>query len=44
MSVASLQRAVRKSVSGLPREFWWLWTSTLVNRLGAFVATLVPLR
>lgn len=26
-----------------PREFWWLWTSTLVNRLGAFVATFMAL-
>ncbi|WP_037804773.1 MDR family MFS transporter [Streptomyces sp. NRRL F-5135] len=36
-------RAVRESVSGLPRAFWWLWTSTLVNRLGAFVATFMAL-
>ncbi|MDI3388270.1 MFS transporter [Streptomyces sp. B-S-A8] len=43
MSVASLRKAVRESVSGLPREFWWLWTSTLVNRLGAFVATFMAL-
>jgi MFS family permease len=32
-----------ESVSGLPRAFWWLWTSTLVNRLGAFVATYTAL-
>jgi len=43
MSVASLRRAARETVSGLPREFWWLWTSTLVNRLGAFVATFLAL-
>ncbi|MFI1400073.1 MDR family MFS transporter [Streptomyces sp. NPDC020681] len=43
MSIAGLRRAVRESVSGLPREFWWLWTSTLVNRLGAFVATFMAL-
>ncbi|WP_367322244.1 MDR family MFS transporter [Streptomyces sp. HUAS ZL42] len=43
MSVAALRRAARDSVSGLPREFWWLWTSTLVNRLGAFVATFMAL-
>ncbi|MEU3345515.1 MFS transporter [Streptomyces sp. NPDC006700] len=43
MSVASLRRAARETVSGLPREFWWLWTSTLVNRLGAFVATFMAL-
>ncbi|MCX4788304.1 MULTISPECIES: MDR family MFS transporter [unclassified Streptomyces] len=43
MSVAGFRRAARESVSGLPREFWWLWTSTLVNRLGAFVATFMAL-
>ena len=43
MSPAALKRAARESVSGLPREFWWLWTSTLVNRLGAFVATFMAL-
>ncbi|MFJ5777489.1 MDR family MFS transporter [Streptomyces sp. NPDC093094] len=43
MSPASMRRAVRETVSGLPREFWWLWTSTLVNRLGAFVATFMAL-
>ncbi|MFC8074532.1 MDR family MFS transporter [Streptomyces sp. NPDC057307] len=47
MSIAGLRRAavesVGRSVSGLPREFWWLWTSTLVNRLGAFVATFMVL-
>ncbi|MFG2128980.1 MDR family MFS transporter [Streptomyces sp. NPDC048751] len=43
MSVATLRHAARETVSGLPREFWWLWTSTLVNRLGAFVATFMAL-
>lgn len=43
MSVAGLGRATRETVSGLPREFWWLWVSTLVNRLGAFVATFMAL-
>ncbi|WEH41096.1 MFS transporter [Streptomyces sp. AM 2-1-1] len=43
MSVAGLRRAARDTVSGMPREFWWLWTSTLVNRLGAFVATFMAL-
>ncbi|MET9292064.1 MFS transporter [Streptomyces sp. NPDC003077] len=43
MSIAGLRRAVADSVSGLPRQFWWLWTSTLVNRLGAFVATFLAL-
>ncbi|MGW8066871.1 MDR family MFS transporter [Streptomyces ziwulingensis] len=43
MSVAGMRRAARESVSGLPRAFWWLWASTLVNRLGAFVATFMAL-
>ncbi|MDQ0812675.1 MFS family permease [Streptomyces sp. B3I7] len=43
MSVAGLSRAAREAVSGMPRAFWWLWTSTLVNRLGAFVATFMAL-
>ncbi|MEY2227531.1 MULTISPECIES: MDR family MFS transporter [Streptomyces] len=43
MSAARLAHAARESVSGLPRAFWWLWTSTLVNRLGAFVATFMAL-
>ncbi|MDX3247784.1 MFS transporter [Streptomyces sp. ME18-1-4] len=43
MSVATLRRATRETLSGLPREFWWLWTSTLVNRLGGFVATFMAL-
>lgn len=43
MSIASLRRAARTTVSGLPRGFWWLWTSTLVNRTGAFVLTFMSL-
>ncbi|CAL9483483.1 MDR family MFS transporter [Streptomyces pilosus] len=43
MPVAGVRRALRESVSGLPRAFWWLWLSTLVNRLGAFVATFMAL-
>ncbi|WEH34233.1 MFS transporter [Streptomyces sp. AM 4-1-1] len=43
MSVIALRKAAHETVSGLPREFWWLWTSTLVNRLGAFVATFMAL-
>lgn len=43
MSVARLSKAARESVAGLPRAFWWLWTSTLVNRLGGFVATFLAM-
>ncbi|WP_405389432.1 MFS transporter [Streptomyces sp. NBC_01102] len=43
MSVAGLRKAAHETVAGLPREFWWLWISTLVNRLGGFVATFMAL-
>ncbi|MFE7134214.1 MDR family MFS transporter [Streptomyces sp. NPDC057638] len=43
MPLAGARRAMRETVSGLPREFWWLWTSTLVNRLGMFVSTYLVL-
>ncbi|ATZ25393.1 Multidrug resistance protein MdtH [Streptomyces lavendulae subsp. lavendulae] len=43
MSVSRLRQAARESVAGLPSAFWWLWASTLVNRLGAFVATFMTL-
>ncbi|MFG3498620.1 MDR family MFS transporter [Streptomyces sp. NPDC047928] len=43
MSIASLRRSARQTVSGLPGGFWWLWTSTLVNRTGAFVLTFLSL-
>lgn len=36
-------RAPRTSLSGLPRAFWWLWTSTLINRVGGFVTTFLAL-
>ncbi|WP_052230064.1 MFS transporter [Streptomyces sp. CT34] len=41
--LSRLRHAAAASVSGLPRQFWWLWTSTLINRLGSFVATFLAL-
>ncbi|MFE4369266.1 MDR family MFS transporter [Streptomyces sp. NPDC056835] len=43
MPLAALRRVARETVSGLPRQFWWLWISTLVNRLGTFVVTFMAL-
>ncbi|MCX4748229.1 MFS transporter [Kitasatospora sp. NBC_01287] len=40
---ARLRSATAESVGGLPPAFWWLWTSTLVNRLGGFVVTFLAL-
>lgn len=28
---------LRQAAGGLPRQFWFLWTGTLINRLGSFV-------
>ncbi|MFG7946804.1 MDR family MFS transporter [Streptomyces cacaoi] len=42
-SAGALARGVSESVGGLPRAFWWLWTSTLINRLGSFVTTFLAL-
>ncbi|MET8503513.1 MFS transporter [Streptomyces sp. NPDC004787] len=43
MTIDSLRRSARATVSGLPGGFWWLWLSTLVNRTGAFVLTFLSL-
>ncbi|MFF3116265.1 MDR family MFS transporter [Kitasatospora sp. NPDC057904] len=40
---ARIRRVVRETTGGLPRQFWWLWTSTLINKLGAFVVTFLAL-
>ncbi|MFE2425958.1 MDR family MFS transporter [Streptomyces sp. NPDC059373] len=37
------RRAIREAVAGLPSGFWWLWTSTLVNRVGSFVVAFLSL-
>ncbi|EDY46077.1 MDR family MFS transporter [Streptomyces sp. SPB074] len=42
-SVARVRGALHESVAGLPRAFWWLWTSTLINRLGGFVYTFMAI-
>lgn len=42
-ALVRLRQATRETVGGLPTTFWWLWTSTLVNRLGSFVVTFLAL-
>src|SRR5690349_13501228 len=27
---------LRQAAGGLPRQFWFLWTGTLINRVGSF--------
>ncbi|MGW1984124.1 MFS transporter [Streptomyces collinus] len=43
---ADAQSAAREATAVgpvLPRAFWWLWTATLVNRLGGFVVVFLSL-
>lgn len=37
VSTGAVTRAWQSRVGGLPREFWFLWVGTFVNRLGSFV-------
>jgi predicted MFS family arabinose efflux permease len=37
VAVRRVRRWVGDTVGGLPRDFWYLWTNTLINRLGSFV-------
>jgi len=32
-----MRRWLRDTTGGMPRQFWYLWTGTLINRVGAFV-------
>jgi MFS family permease len=42
-ATAAARSALRQTVGGLPRAYWWLWTSTLINRLGGFVVPFLAL-
>jgi MFS family permease len=41
--VRGVRRWVHETAGGLPRGFWFLWTNTLINRLGSFVLILLAL-
>ncbi|WP_445283722.1 MFS transporter [Streptomyces sp. DSM 118148] len=44
--IADARNAARAAAAArpvLPRAFWWLWTATLVNRLGGFVVVFLTL-
>ncbi len=41
--LGQLGKELRATAGGLPNTFWYLWTGTLVNRLGAFVAPYLAL-
>src|SRR5690349_7921709 len=38
-----VRRWVTDTIGGLPRQFWYLWTTTLVNRIGSFVLIVLAL-
>ena len=37
------RKALAETVQGLPREFWWIWTSLLINCTGGFATPLLAL-
>ncbi|MEU9347741.1 MFS transporter [Streptomyces sp. NPDC048278] len=41
--MGSIRRTLRETLTGLPDAYWWLWTGTLVNRLGSFVVSFLAL-
>ena len=38
-----MRRWLRQATGGFPRQFWLLWTGTLINRLGSFVVILLAI-
>ncbi|MFJ8040620.1 MDR family MFS transporter [Kitasatospora sp. NPDC096147] len=42
-SLHRLYVSVTETGRGLPRQFWWLWAATLVNKLGGFVVPFLSL-
>jgi MFS family permease len=41
--LGKLGAEIRATAGGLPRTYWYLWTGTLVNRLGSFVVPFLSL-
>jgi MFS family permease len=41
--VRTVGRWVRETTGGLPRQFWYLWATTLINRMGSFVLIVLAL-
>lgn len=39
----TLKQWMGETTGGLPRAFWYLWTNTLINRIGSFVLILLAL-
>jgi MFS family permease len=41
--VRTIGRWVYETAGGLPRQFWYLWCTTLISRLGSFVLVLLAI-
>jgi Arabinose efflux permease len=41
--VRTIGRWVYETAGGLPRQFWYLWCTTLINRLGSFVLVVLAI-
>jgi hypothetical protein len=41
--VRTVRQWVDETAGGLPRQFWYLWGTTLVNRIGSFVLVVLAL-
>jgi hypothetical protein len=43
MSVRLVRAWAQETVGGLPRTFWYIWTNTLISRVGSFVVILLAI-
>jgi MFS family permease len=43
VSVRTVRKWVGETAGGLPRQFWYLWSTTLINRMGSFVLVVLAI-
>ena len=41
--MTTLRQWVHETAGGLPRQFWYVWATTLINRVGSFVLVLLAI-
>src|SRR5262245_25172855 len=41
--VRTVRQWMHETAGGLPRAFWYLWTNTLINRIGSFVVIVLAI-
>lgn len=41
--MTTLRHWVHETAGGLPRQFWYVWATTLINRVGSFVLVLLAI-